>query len=77
MNYAELIEKLQILPEDKQAEVFDFVDYLAERFSHPAKAQFEEWSERGFSDLSLSQAMRGLEEETGLYTEADLKERWQ
>jgi len=31
MSYAELIEKLQALPEAKQAEVFDFVDFLANR----------------------------------------------
>ncbi|MGZ4956954.1 MAG: DUF2281 domain-containing protein [Methylobacter sp.] len=31
MSYAELIEKLQTLPEAKQAEVFDFVDLLANR----------------------------------------------
>lgn len=29
MVYAELIEKLQNLPEEKQAEVFDFVEFLA------------------------------------------------
>lgn len=31
MSYAELIEKLQTLPEAKQAEVFDFVEFLANR----------------------------------------------
>ena len=32
MSYAELIEKrLQTLPEAKQAEVFDFVEFLATR----------------------------------------------
>jgi len=31
MSYAELIERLQILPEAKQAEVFDFVEFLANR----------------------------------------------
>ncbi|MGZ4993381.1 MAG: DUF2281 domain-containing protein [Methylobacter sp.] len=31
MSYAELIEKLQTLPEAKQAEAFDFVDFLANR----------------------------------------------
>lgn len=33
MGYAELIKKLQTLPEDKQAEVFDFVEFLAARFA--------------------------------------------
>jgi hypothetical protein len=33
MSYAELLEKLQSLPSDKQAEVFDFVEFLSARFS--------------------------------------------
>lgn len=33
MGYAELIEKLQNLPEEKRAEVLDFVDFLAARLS--------------------------------------------
>lgn len=31
MGYAELMEKLQSLPSDKQAEVMDFVEFLASR----------------------------------------------
>lgn len=31
MGYADLIRTLQTLPQDKQAEVFDFVDFLAAR----------------------------------------------
>lgn len=31
MGYAELISKLQALPRDKQAEVFEFVEFLSER----------------------------------------------
>ncbi len=31
MGYAELIERVQTLPADKQAEVFDFVEFLAAR----------------------------------------------
>ncbi|MDZ7855044.1 hypothetical protein [Sphaerotilus sp.] len=31
MGYADLIRTLQALPQDKQAEVFDFVDFLAAR----------------------------------------------
>ena len=31
MGFAELIEKLQNLPAEKQAEVFDFVEFLAVR----------------------------------------------
>jgi len=77
MNYAVLIEKLQRLPADKQAEVLDYVDYLSHRFSQQGRADLTEWSECDFSDVSMAQAMRGLEDEPVLYTEADLKERWQ
>lgn len=31
MGYADLIRHLQALPESKQAEVFDFVEFLLER----------------------------------------------
>jgi hypothetical protein len=31
MGYAELITKLEALPRDKQAEVFEFVEFLSER----------------------------------------------
>lgn len=36
MGYADLIYRLQGLPEDKQTEVFDFVEFLAQR--HQAAA---------------------------------------
>lgn len=32
MDYASLIDKLQSLPEDKQATVFDFVEFLFSRY---------------------------------------------
>jgi hypothetical protein len=31
MGYSELISKLEALPREKQAEVFEFVDFLSER----------------------------------------------
>lgn len=77
MDYTQLIEKLQNLPEDKQAEVFDFVEFLNAHFSRPVALQFSDWSEKEFTNLSMTQAMRGLEDEPQWYTEADLTERWQ
>jgi hypothetical protein len=67
---------LQILPAEKQAEVFDFVEYLSERFSRPVSVNFSEWTEQDFAELAMNQAMRGLEDESVFYTEADIKERW-
>lgn len=50
MGFAELIERLQTLPEAKQAEVFDFVEFLAHRNQaateneHPlARSVLAEW----------------------------------
>jgi hypothetical protein len=80
MGYAELIQqRLQTLSQEKQAEVYDFVEFLATRLSkagldveHP-----EEWTDADFSHLSISQAMRGLEDDPVTYTLNDVKERWQ
>lgn len=74
MNIAELIEKIQTLPEDKQAEVFDHVDFLAERFGLRRTAG--DWTEREFQALSLAEAMRGMEDEAAIYGEEDIRERW-
>ncbi|QFY89513.1 DUF2281 domain-containing protein [Magnetovirga frankeli] len=76
MNIAVLVEKLQGLPAEKQVEVFDFVDYLASRFTPSAALTQTDWPEGDFSTLSLSQAMRGMEEEAELYSLADIKEPW-
>ncbi len=76
MNYAHLIEKLQTLPADKQAEVVDFIDYLASRFSTNLGESYEEWDEMGFSKFSMERAMQGLEDEEPTYSQNDIKERW-
>jgi hypothetical protein len=36
MGYVELISKLEALPREKQAKVFEFVDFLTERCGAPA-----------------------------------------
>lgn len=67
MAISEKIQQhVQKLPASFQAEVLDFVEYLL------AKAR--DWEERDWSDLSLTFAMRDMEDEaTPLYTTADLK----
>ena len=77
MNLTAFIEKLQGLPEEKQAEVLDFVDYLSTRFTRRETQEHVEWSDRDFSLLSVTQAMRGMEDEPNLYDQGDLRERWQ
>lgn len=65
-----IFESVKAMPERLQAEVFDFVEYLAARAAKlkPA-AEHRDWSA-----LSLSSAMRGMESEETGYSLGDLKE---
>ena len=66
-------EKIDILPENKQTEVLNFLNYLIERQQEISIQQENvEWSQ-----LSLIQAMQGLENDSlPEYTEQDLKQKW-
>lgn len=80
MGYAELIEKLQALPKDKQAEVFDFVEFLASRFAAPGvndRRDMAEWTEADFANFSLGQALRDVDNDPVVYSRDDLRESWQ
>jgi len=61
-----LIEKIKSLPEEKQVEVLDFVDFL--------QGKFEEEERREWSSFSLDSAMREIEDDNTLYSLEDLKE---
>ncbi|MBF0309736.1 MAG: DUF2281 domain-containing protein [Magnetococcales bacterium] len=78
MIISELIKKVESLPEVKQAEVFDFVEFLLERLE-PEERQLspgEDWNDVDFSELSMVQALRGMEDDPVVYTLDDLRERW-
>jgi hypothetical protein len=79
MGYAELISRLESLPREKQAEVFDFVEFLAARCCTTTDKSFPhaEWTDKEFSELAMRQALRGMEDEAATYTRDDLRERWQ
>lgn len=79
MGYAELIETIQNLPQDKQAEVFDFVEFLAakSRAAGIGLKTAEEWTNNEFAQIAMRQALRGIEDETVSYTCDDIKELWQ
>jgi hypothetical protein len=64
---------IQQLPESTQKEVLDFVEFLVDRSERiPLHEENSEWS-----TLSLSFAMRGMEEENGPeYTSDDIKEHF-
>ena len=85
MGYAELIQqRLQTLPPEKQAEVYDFVEFLATRSqvvipldtAQRKKSAPTDWTDDAFSRLSITQAMRGLENDPVDYALTDIKERW-
>ena len=63
-------QHIQGLPASFQAEVLDFVEYLVAKAEREAVRQ----EGRSWSSLSLSFAMRGMEDEDApLYTLSDLK----
>lgn len=85
MGYAELIETLQNLPQDKRAEVFDFVEFLAAKSRMASDTRHEpdghgiatppdnEWTDGEFAQLAMRQALRGMEDEAVSYTRDDIK----
>lgn len=79
MGYAELIARLKALPQEKQAEVFDFVEFLSRRRRDPdEKFRGEpEWDDAEFAAFAISQALRDEADDPVAYTVADLRERWQ
>ena len=67
MNLSEkILITVASLPESKQAEVLDFVEYL--------KLKTEKEENSHWTDFSISSAMRGMENEDSNYSVADLKE---
>jgi len=61
-----IINNIKELPELKQIEVLDFIEYL--------KLKTERQENIEWSTLSLSSAMRGMENEQSHYSMNDLKE---
>ncbi len=68
-----IVAELEGLPEERQAEVLDFVEFLSAKHTSSAdgRAADREWME-----ASLASALRGMEAEAEDYSLADLKERF-
>lgn len=67
------------MPEDKQAEVFDFVEFLASRFAAAAAGggrRAGDRSEDEFSTFSMGAALRGVEDDPVTDGRDDLRECW-
>jgi hypothetical protein len=67
MNLSEkIINNVKILPESKQIQILDFVEYL--------KLKMEKEEQKEWKDFSLSSAMQGMEDEESPYSLNDIKE---
>lgn len=68
-----ILKHIQEMPESFQAEILDFVEYLESKIKKGKKIDREETE---WSELSLSYAMRDMENEYSPYSLNDLKERF-
>lgn len=69
MNLSEKISTTAAsLPESKQVEVLDFIEYL--------KLKTEKEESNHWTGFSIASAMRGMENEDSDYSVADLKETY-
>jgi 4-hydroxyphenylpyruvate dioxygenase-like putative hemolysin len=68
MSTAEqIIHEIATLRPEKQSEVLEFVEFLKEKEKKN--------EENTLRNVSLTSAMRGMEEEESLYTESDVVEK--
>ena len=66
-------QQVQQLPQVFQLEVLNFVEFLFSKLGDEDSRQ----AEMLWSQFSIAQAMRGLEdEELSVYDESDLQEKW-
>ncbi len=83
----EVYHAVKPLPEAMVQEVLDFALFLrqrrkslmfteAESVTDCDNAENNEWSTAEFTEMSMRQAMRDIEDEPSLYHLKDLKERW-
>ena len=63
-----IYKELELLPEDKQAKVLDFIKHLTEK---QAEEELEQWNK-----FSLSSALEGIEDDEVEYTLEDIKEKY-
>ena len=68
-----IAERVQRLPEPLQAEVLDFVEILIAKTS----GDFLKQENQHWMRFSLASALRDMESEPDMYSDEDLKERFQ
>ncbi len=67
-------QRVRILPEPMQAQVLDFVEFLLAKSEVDLQDDIQDMDNLEWSNLSLTMAMRGMEDEEEPYTVEDLKE---
>lgn len=67
MDYSEIIKKISLLPQSKQREVFDFIDFLSNK-NQEIQLPDNEWTA-----FSVRNALTDLINEPDLYTLKDIK----
>ena len=68
-----IAQHLRALPEPTQQEVLDFVEFLTSR----RQLRKDRDEDAVWTELSLTSAMRGMEDEDSPYTLTDIKESFQ
>ncbi len=64
-----IIKRVMALPDSAQAEILAYIEYLESRVGNTNNERLD------WSDLSLSQAMHGMEFEKSQYSLDDIKEK--
>jgi hypothetical protein len=67
-------QRVLILPKPLQTQVLDFVEFLLSKGETDLQDNIQDIDTLEWSNLSLTMAMRGMEDEEEPYTIGDLKE---
>ena len=73
MGHIDLIEKLKSLPAEQQDRISGLINFY---LSRQAPASAPDAPDLDFPELSLAQAMRGMEDDPVIYKPEDLREKW-
>jgi hypothetical protein len=63
-------------PDDQASKIDDF-DQMTTQCASLSNVEATDWSDQEFKDFSMQQALRGMDEDSAIYTDADLQKRWQ
>lgn len=76
MGITQWLAAIRALPPERQSEVFDFVQFLAERYGNGQPPAETDWTDAEFSELAIANALRGIEDDDVSYSLDDVKHSW-